>query len=285
MNINKEIFNFSDFRLFLKEFYSRKKTSSDRFTFSLFAEMTGFSSPSFLKLVMQGKKNLTPQSIQKIITGLHLKKKQADYFTELVFFNQATSLEEKGMHLDTINKFRKKNRPEKLLPEEFDYLAKWYHCVIREMVELPDFVDDPNWIAKKLLFSVDSGDVAGSLAFLEKKGFIGRNESGKLVKKDKTLATGDIGEQEMLNTIARAFHKTMVHFAAQSLSERLKTERNTSNTTLSLSEKSYDMAIKRIEQMRLELLEIAKADSHVNRVYQVNVNLFPLTKADAHGKP
>jgi len=282
MNINKEIFNYSDFRIFLKEFYSQKKTSSDRFTFSLFAEMTGFSSPSFLKLVMQGKKNLTSQSIQKIVSGLHLKKKQADYFNELVLFNQATSLEAKGKHLDTINKFRKKNRPEKLLPEEFGYLSKWYHCIVREMVDLPGFIDDPHWIAKKILFSIDPSDVAASLSFLENKGFIGRNEKGKLVKKDKTLATGEIGEQEMLNTIVRAFHKTMVHFAEESLSERHKTERNTSNTTLSLSEKGYEMAIKRIEQMRLELLEIAKADSHANRVYQVNVNLFPLTKADAH---
>jgi uncharacterized protein (TIGR02147 family) len=53
MNLNSDIFNYSDFRAFLKDFYTDKKKQSKKFTFSLFAAMTGFSSPSFLKLVME----------------------------------------------------------------------------------------------------------------------------------------------------------------------------------------------------------------------------------------
>lgn len=279
MNINSEIFNYSDFRAFLKDFYTDKKKQSKKFTFSLFAAMTGFSSPSFLKLVMDGQKNLTKPSVLKIARGLRLRKKPAQYFEDLVFFNQAGSLEDKSYFLDRINKYRKKNRPEKLLPQEYKYLADWYHCVIREMTDLDGFVEDPHWIAKQLLHTVKAEDVAGSLKFLEEKGFIGRDENGKLVKKDKTIATGPIGEQEMLNTIVRAFHRDMVRFAEESLSTQPKAVRNTSNTTLSLSRKSYEIATKRIEQVRMELLEIAAADASADRIYQLNINLFPWTKA------
>jgi uncharacterized protein (TIGR02147 family) len=278
MNINSDVFNYSDYRAFLKDYYADKKAQSKRFTFCLFAEMTGFSSPSFLKLVMEGQKNLTKPSVLKIARGLKLRKKPAQYFEDLVFFNQAASLEDKSYFLDKITKYRKKNRPEKLLPQEYEYLAKWYHCVIREMMDLNDFQEDPHWIAKKLLHTVKIDDIAGSLKFLEEKGFTGRDENGRLVKKDKTIATGAIGEQEMLNTIVRAFHRKMVGFAEDSLANQPKAVRNTSNTTLSLSEKSYDIAAKRIEQLRLEVLEIAKADENIDRIYQLNINLFPWTK-------
>jgi uncharacterized protein (TIGR02147 family) len=278
MNINADVFNYSDYRAFLKEFYSDKKAQSKKFTFSLFAALTGFSSPSFLKLVMEGKKNLTKPSVLKIVRGLRLRKKPAQYFEDLVFFNQAGSLEDKSYFLDRINKYRKKNKPEKLLSAEYDYLREWYHCVIREMIDLKGFKEDPRWIAKKLLYTVKADDIAGSLKFLEDKGFIGRDGSGTVFKKDKTIATGPIGEQEMLNTIVRAFHRTMVRFAEESLANQPKAVRSTSNTTLSLSEKSYELASKRIEQLRMELLEIAKSDETVDRVYQLNINLFPWTK-------
>jgi uncharacterized protein (TIGR02147 family) len=278
MNINSDIFNYSDYRAFLKDFYAGKKGQSERFTLRLFAEMTGFSSPSFLKLVMDGDKNLTAPSILKIIRGMRLRKKAADYFENLVFFNQAVTLEDKSHFLAKINACRKKNRPEKLLAKEFDYLKKWYHCVIREMVDLSDFQEDPHWIARKLLYAVKPDEINESLRFLQENGFIERDGNGRLYKREKTIATGAIGEEEMLNTIARSFHRQMVRFAEGSLSTLPKEVRNTSNTTLSLSGQSYEIATRRIEQLRLELLEIAAADKAVNRIYQLNINLFPLTK-------
>jgi uncharacterized protein (TIGR02147 family) len=278
MNINADVFNYSDYRAFLKSYYTDKKAQSKKFTFSLFAAMTGFSSPSFLKLVMEGKKNLTKPSVLKIVRGLRLRKKPAQYFEDLVFFNQAASLEDKSYFLDRINKFRKKNKPEKLLSADYDYLRQWYHCVIREMIDLPDFKEDPHWIAKKLLHTVRADDIAGSLKFMEEKGFIGRDAKGALIKKDKTIATGPIGEEEMLNTIVRAFHRKMVRYAEDSLANQPKDVRNTSNTTLSLSEKSYEIVTRRIEQLRMEILEIAKSDMTVDRIYQLNINVFPWTK-------
>jgi uncharacterized protein (TIGR02147 family) len=278
MNINSDIFNYSDYRAFLKDYYSEKKAQSKRFTFSLFSGVTGFASPSFLKLVMEGKKNLTKASILKIVRGLRFHKVPALYFEDLVFFNQAGSLEDKSYFLDKINNYRKKNRPEKLIPREYDYLSEWYHCVIRELVECNGFREDPAWIAEKLLYTVKTDDIVKSLRFLEEKGFVRRDQKKGLAKTDKTLATGDIGQQEMLTTIVRAFHRKMVTFAAESIGSLPKSVRNTSNTTLSLSEKSYEIATRRIEQLRMELLEIAAADTNVDRVFQLNINLFPLTE-------
>ncbi len=283
MKVNAEIYNYSNYRAFLKDYYAAKKAESKRFTFGLFAAVTGFASPSFLKLVMDGRKNLTKPSVLKISRGLRMKKNQAQYFEDLVFFNQASALEDKTHYLERLNDYRRKNRPEKLLPGEYDYLSRWYHCVVREMVDLAGFREDPKWIAGKLLHAIKPKEISRSLSFLEEKRFIGRNGSGKLVKKNKTIATGNIGEQEILNTIARSFHLNMIRLAETSVSTQPKAVRNTSNTTLSLSAAGYDTAVKRIEQLRMELLEIAQSDENADRIYQLNINLFPFTEVTSDG--
>ena len=45
-----------------------------------------------------------------------------------------------------------------------------------------------------------------------------------------------------------------------------------------MSGKSYELALKRIETLRYELLELAASDNDADRVYQLSVNFFPLVK-------
>jgi hypothetical protein, TIGR02147 len=278
MNPNKEIFLYSDYREFLREYYLSQKNSIPKLTFRLFAQKAGFSSPSFQKLVMDGKKNLTMESILKISTALRLNRKAKEYFKVLVFFNQGKTVEDKKHFLKKIDSFRKKNKPEKIQPKEYDYLQDWYHCVIREMVDFPDFREDVAYIHKKLFYAIKPEAIRKSIDFLVETGFLIRDEKGKLIKKDKTLATGDIHDQEILGTIARNHHLSMIDLARSAVSNLSKEQRSVSNTTLGLSASAYAAVLKRIEQLRLEILEIAGADRTADQVFQLNVNLFPLTK-------
>jgi uncharacterized protein (TIGR02147 family) len=230
---------------------------------------------------MDGKKNLTIESIIKISRALRLNKKAEEYFKALVFFNQGKTVEDKKHFLKKIDNFRKRNKPEKLLPKEYDYLKEWYHCVIREMVDFPDFKEDEKYINKKLFYSIKPDAIRKSIDFLIETGFLVRDEKGKLTKKDKTLATGDIRDQEILRTIARNHHLSMIELARKAVSNLSKEERSVSNTTLGVSAEAYAAVLKRIEQLRLEILEIAASDHTADQVFQLNVNLFPLTKRNA----
>jgi uncharacterized protein (TIGR02147 family) len=281
MNPNKEIFLYSDYREFLRDYYLSQKNSVPKLTFRLLAQKAGFSSPSFQKLVMDGKKNLTMESILKISRALRLNKKSEEYFKVLVFFNQGKTVEDKKHFLKKIDNFRKRNKPEKILPKEYDYLKEWYHCVIREMVDFPDFKEDPEYINKKLFYAIKPDAIRKSLDLLVETGFLIRDEKGALTKKDKTLATGDIRDQEILRTIARNHHLSMIDLAQKAVSNLSQGQRSVSNTTVGISASAYETVLKRIEQLRLEILEIAAADRTADQVFQLNVNLFPLTKGNA----
>lgn len=80
-----KIFDYHDYRIFLKDFFDYSKEKNGKFSFRFFAQRAGFNSGSILKLVIDGKKNLTNESINKISNGFKLKKREYEFFEKLVF--------------------------------------------------------------------------------------------------------------------------------------------------------------------------------------------------------
>ena len=280
-NPNKEIFYYTDYRVFLKDYYNALKKSMPGFSYKYMAERAGFSSRSFQKLVIDGKKNLTKESILKIAKALRLNKKVTGYFENIVFFTQVKELDRKVYYLELIDKFRKRNKPEMLLPAEYGYIEEWYYPILREIVELPEFDEDPEKIAKMLLFALKPDIIKKSLDFLLSEGFLQRDEKGRLVKREKNLHTGRVEHNAALAVKVRQFHLKMIELAAKAVADFPNDIRHVTNTTLSMSKESYEKALKRIETMRYELLELAKADDNADQIYQLNVNLFPMIKKDS----
>ena len=278
MNPNESIIEYTDYRKFLRDYYSSRKKATPHFSYQMIAEGAGLSSASFVRMVIEGEKNLTKESVPRFARALRLNKKASEYFEFIVFFSQAKDLQTKEHYLKKIDSFRKRNKPELLLPGEYDYLRNWLHAVVREIVEFLDFVEDPDKIAARFLFSVTAEDIRKSIGFLLEHGFLARGDNGKLVKKDRTISTVDIPRNDELVLIAKKYHLQMLAFAGKAILEMPREERSVTNTTLSMSEKSYALALKRIETLRYELLELAASDTDADRVYQLNVNLFPFVK-------
>jgi len=90
------IYNYSDYRRFLKDFYLANKAADSRFTYERFSRQAGIKSPNMLKLVIDGKKNLTNSTILAFAEALSLVGSQKEYFFCLVHLGQAeTAREEK----------------------------------------------------------------------------------------------------------------------------------------------------------------------------------------------
>src|SRR5689334_15492685 len=92
------VFQFADFRAYLRDYYANRKAHDAGFSHRAFARSAGFSSPNFLKLVMEGERNLGPKSIAPFARACGLTGEAADYFAELVAFNEARSREERERH-------------------------------------------------------------------------------------------------------------------------------------------------------------------------------------------
>ncbi len=100
MNIVSDIcvYDYLDYRTFLKDWYESAKRLTYGFSLRIFSQHAGFGSSNILKLVMDGDRNLTLKSLRKFIRGLRLEDDEAEYFRHLVFLNQAESPDEIKEH-------------------------------------------------------------------------------------------------------------------------------------------------------------------------------------------
>src|SRR5258708_4446297 len=97
MNLKPSIFEYDDYRRYLRDFYLFSKKENKNFSFRFFARLMGYKTSSMLKMIMDGNRNIIPENIDKYVKILKLTKDEAHFFQNLVFLNQAKdSVEKKG---------------------------------------------------------------------------------------------------------------------------------------------------------------------------------------------
>ena len=80
---------------------------------------------------MDGGRNLSPESVEKVILALDVTTKEADYFRTLVKFNQETKNELKAIYIDELKKLTPYEKRRMLDSESVEYLSHWiYPCLL-----------------------------------------------------------------------------------------------------------------------------------------------------------
>ena len=69
---NPNIFEYADYREYLKDYYEHSKDTKDNFSYRYFAQKAGFASSNFLYLIIHGKRNLTKDYIPNFGKALGL---------------------------------------------------------------------------------------------------------------------------------------------------------------------------------------------------------------------
>ena len=74
------VFEYLDYRKFLRDLYLHYKKSRKGYTFRYFADEAGFSSASFLMMVMDGQRDLSHKTVRQVAHGFGLLGRQRRYF-------------------------------------------------------------------------------------------------------------------------------------------------------------------------------------------------------------
>jgi uncharacterized protein (TIGR02147 family) len=174
------IYNYSDYRVLLREHYCREKESNPRFSYRFLSQRAGINSPSYYKQVMEGTRSLTKATVLKTCRALKLKGAEAEYFENLVFFNQAHNLEEKNLYFEKIVALGRKCKERTIRDDEYEYFTAWYHCVVRELATMVDFNYDFEALGRMLKPRLTPDQTSHSVDLLLKLGFI-KKEGGRYV--------------------------------------------------------------------------------------------------------
>src|SRR6266849_8152367 len=97
-----DLFTYIDYRSFLKDEFAFIKSKSRRLSYRIFAKQAGFTSPNFLQMIIQGKRNLNSTHTIGAAKAFNLNKQETEFFQNLVGYNQARSLDEKNLFYQKI---------------------------------------------------------------------------------------------------------------------------------------------------------------------------------------
>jgi uncharacterized protein (TIGR02147 family) len=268
------IFGYLDYRAFLQDFYARKKANDRGFSHRAFSKRAGLRSTNYLHLVMQGKRNLSPEMAVCFARGCGLEGVEAAYFCELVLFTQAGTADERNHAYDRLIRHRQFRSVHQLDVAQAAYHSTWYMPAIRELAAREDFRDDPVWIARTLEPAISSSEARSALATLLELGLLVRGEGGQIGQSEELVTTGPgpLGHH-VVN-----YHRAMLARASDAIDRIPREEREISSVTLCVSQATLLALKTRIREFRRELLQLAELEGEPERVVQINFQLFPLSK-------
>jgi uncharacterized protein (TIGR02147 family) len=269
----ESIFTYSDYRKFLSDYFEEQKKIKTAFSHRFFAQKAGFRTSNFMHLVIKGERNLTKQSLTKITLAMGLKKTEADYFENLVFFNQSQSIKEKNFFFEKITAARKTSFIHKINKDQFEYYSHWYHLVVREVASFNKGDMDEKSISDKIRPRVSLGEIRKSLELLMRLGFLKKNSQGRYIQTAKLLSTGP----EAASLALANYHIKTMALAAESIERFKPDKRDISSLTLGITADNFKAIKKRLQEFRKEILAMAE-EENPDLVYQFNFQLFPLTR-------
>src|SRR5688572_9924380 len=90
------VYTYSDYRTYLADHYRYAKAAEYGFSFRAFSQRAGIRSTNYLKLVMDGERNLSPGMAARFARGCGLSGDRAEFFCELVNYCQAESVQDRN---------------------------------------------------------------------------------------------------------------------------------------------------------------------------------------------
>lgn len=274
-----KLLRFQDYREFLKHLYHHLKAQLKPYSYLHFAADLGLGHNNVLRLIINRQRRLTLKTAQKIAANLAFDRHQKKYWLALITFTNSNQAEARDRSFQIMLNQRQKASLNPLDESRLAYFSDWYHPVIRELAQRPDFRCDPNWIKEQLLSPPRLDDIKKSLELLTKLGLIYySHQDDRWINSTESLDTGP----DARGMAYVSYHLATLAQAQQAIANVKKHRRSLWAATLCLSPESYQKIRARTQEW------IAEASAHErehrtndDQVVQLNIQLFPYTK----GKP
>ncbi len=275
------IFEYLDFRKYLNDYYTFKKSSAHQFSYKIFAEKAGFKDKSCVFSVLNGKRNLNPAGVLKISRCIDHNSAEAEYFEVLVNFNQANAIEEKRDFFEKLCKIKERgakrvSKMQMLRRDKFEFYSNWYNVAIRSIIEMYHFKNDYKWLARMVKPAITPKRARKSVELLQKLGLIEKQKNGFFSVPDKVISTG----KEVLGFAVQNFHAECADLAKRAILHTRGSQRNISGLTLGISESGYNQICEELQAFQTKVIAIAENDKRADTAYQFNFHFFPTSNSD-----
>lgn len=267
-----DIFKYTDYRKFLSDWYHEKKDANPSFSYRLIAGQVGYKSPAYLSMITSGKIGMSLSMSLKFASFMKLKKRETDFFQEMILFCDSKTNVEKSVHFDKMRAFRESSLYT-VNKDQFEYYGTWYHSAIRSILEFFDFKNEYKEIASILVPAITPLEAEESIRLLKRLNLIDYDKEGFLRPCDALLTSG----YDSSGYLVTNFMINSMRLSEKALCFFPRTERNFSCLTLGMSENGFTQIQSELREFRRKIMQIAVKDN-AERIYQLSFQLFPLSK-------
>ena len=267
------IFMYTDFRVYLGDFYQARKVQDRKFSHRFIADKVNSGSSGWFADVLKGRLNLAGPQLLPLARLLQLKPSEVDYFEALVGYGQAGSLEEKTRFFQKMLAF-KEVRTDMVGFDKLEFYGRWYHSALRELLFFYPFRGDYAALARKLSPPIRQAEARESVELLERLGFVEPNAIGGYKAREATLKK----DPSFPSVVMANFLKANMELAIDALDRYSKDERDVSALTISLSDEAFQKVKEEIRALRKRILALTEVDVAPSKVYQCNFQFFPMSQ-------
>lgn len=275
---------YTDFRSFLRDFYEFKRaqtaSSLRPYSYAHFSAAADIRSPNYLKLIIEGQRNLSEDMMGKFAKAMQLSKDEVEEFRVLVRYGQAKDPLERNRYLKDLSEFRVKAQLKsgEIKTETWDKVPGWVTWVLYALVDQQGVVFEPEALWALLRGKASIDEIRKSLNRLLTSGEIVRDEHTGQYRKGRELMTGS---DTIPVALVRKLQAELIYLGLESLFQDAAVEREFGALTMALTADEFEQLKFELRQLRKRFFKdyaVKRHESKGERVFQLNIQLFPVTQ-------
>ena len=274
---------YMQFRKYLQDFYNYKRMKDKeplrRYSYGTFSAAAGIKSPSYLKLIIEGKRNLSPSMINKFAKALQLNKEDTNEFAALVNYGQAKDPFERNKALKNLTELRIHRQLEKgeIHSQTWDQYSNWVAWILYNMVDQEDVEFTPLSLHRHLRGGATLDMVQKAYDILLASGKLAKDESTGQVTKNGILVNRP---ENIPVEMVRKLQSELIYLALESLFRDEAVNREFGAVTFALTKKEFEeikFELRKLKKRFFKEVAINRNSSKGQQVYQLNIQFFPVT--------
>lgn len=275
---------YTDYRQYLRDFYEFKRqqtrTSLRPYSYATFAASADIKSPNYLKLIIDGQRNLSREMALKFARALSLNRDEIEEFVALVDFTQATEPLERNRYLKVLAdlRVRQQLRAGEINAETWAKVPSWVTWVLYALTEQKDVRYEPDSLFEILRGKARPEELRRSMERLFESGELVKHpETGEVLKGRELMS----GSENVPVALVRKLQAELIYLGLESLFQDGPQDREFGAQTLALTEAEFEQLKFELRQIRKRWakdVSVARKTGKGDRVFQLNIQLFPVTK-------
>lgn len=274
--------DYLDYRLYLKDFYEYQRATQKGlrpYSYSVFSAAANIKSPNYLKLIIDGKRNLSADMTKKFAKALRLNRVEAEEFRYMVLYGQEADPLRRNQILRDLAEIRvdQKIRSGEISRENWERVPSWVGWVLYAMTDQEGVDFNIEKLTGLLKGKANADEVRNALEKLLESGQLKRNETNQqLIEKGESVS----GADEVPVALVRKLQAELNYLGMESLFEDTAKEREFGALTVALTEEEFEQYKFELRQLRKRIhkeVAVKRQEGAAERVYQINLQLFPIT--------